>query len=277
MEIGKYNKLRVVKEVDFGIYLDGGSYGEILMPKRYVPKDCKPDDEIEVFIYLDSEDRFIATSEKPYGIVGEFALLKVASINRVGAFLNWGLPKDLLVPFKEQKAKMEEDKSYVVYIYVDTVTQRIAASSNLDKFLDNTPPEYEENQEVDLLISNPTEIGYKVIINNLHWGMLYKNEVFQKLRRGQKIKGFIKKVREDEKIDVCLQKPGFEKIDTLTDTILQKLNEYGGFIIVNDKSSSEEIYELFGTSKKTFKKSVGALYKKRLISIEEKGIRLVTK
>lgn len=275
MEIGKYNTLKVVKEVDFGIYLDGDEFGEILMPQRYVPENCKPDDEINAFVYLDSEDRLIATTEKPYATVGEFALLKVASINRIGAFLDWGLPKDLLVPFKEQKVKMEENKSYLVYIYVDPVTHRIAASSNLDKYLDNVPPDYEENEEVDLLIGNSTDLGYKVIINQLHWGMLYKNEVFQKISRGQKIKGYIKKVREDEKIDVCLQKPGYEKIDKLAQTILDKLHEYGGFILVNDKSSSEDIYELFGTSKKTFKKSLGALYKQRIISIEENGIRLI--
>jgi len=275
MEIGKVNKMRVVKELDFGIYLDGDDFGEILMPLRYVPKNAQPETEIECFVYLDSEDRYIATTERPKAMVGEFACLKCVAVNNVGAFLDWGLPKDLLVPFSEQKAKMEEGRYYVVFIYVDSITKRIAASSKINKYLDNVPADYEENQSVELFVVNPTDLGFNVIINGLHSAMLYKNEVFQELKRGQNIKGFIKKLREDEKIDVCLQKGGFEKVDSLTDDIIHKLLENDGFMLINDKTSAEEIQEIFRCSKKTFKKALGALYKKKIILIEDGGIRLI--
>lgn len=275
IDIGKLNKLRVVKELDFGIYLDGQEQGEILMPRRYVPENCKPEDIIDAFIYFDSEDRILATTEKPYVTVGEFALLEVVSVNAVGAFLNWGLPKDLLVPFSEQKQKMEEGKSYIVYVYVDPESMRIVASAKLDKFLDNLPPEYQSKQEVDLLICSQTEMGYKAIINNQHWGMLYKNEVFQPLVKGQKVKGFVNKIREDEKIDLSLQKAGYEKVDAISQAIIDKLKEQGGFMAITDKSPAEEVYHLFGISKKTYKKAIGALYKLKLIALENNGIRLI--
>jgi uncharacterized protein len=274
-DIGKLNKLRVVKEVEFGIYLDGQELGEILMPRRYVPANCKPEDMVDAFVYCDSDDRIIATTEKPYVMVGEFALLEVVSVNTIGAFLNWGLPKDLLVPYSEQKQKMEEHKSYIVYVYLDSNSRRIVASAKLDKFLDNLPPEYQVGQCVDLLICSSTDLGYNSIIENRHWGMLYKNEVFQTLNKGQKLKGYIKKIREDEKIDLSLQKLGYEKIDDMLQAFIGKLKEQGGFIEVTDKSSAEMIYHLFGVSKKTYKKTVGALYKMRLINIEDKGIRIL--
>ncbi len=276
VEIGKLNKLRVVKEVDFGIYLDGGDLGEILLPQRYVPENCKVGDSLRVFIYLDSEDRIIATTETPYAMVGDFALLKVVSVNSVGAFLDWGLPKDLLAPFSEQNPKMEEGRSYIVRVYVDN-RNRIAASSKLDKYLDNEPGNFRIGREVKLLICNQTDIGHKAIINSSHWGVLHYNDVFQPLKKGQKTKGFIKKVRDDNKIDLCLHKPGYEKVDDVTETILTVLKEQGGFISVTDKSSPEVIYKLFGVSKKTYKKAIGAIYKKRLITIENNGIRLKNK
>ena len=275
VQIGKYNTLRIVKELDFGIYLDGEEYGEILMPKRYVPDNCKIDDTIEAFIYFDSEDRIIATTEKPIAIVGDFAFLKVVSVNSVGAFLDWGLPKDLLVPFREQKVNMEEGKSYIVYIYVDYASKRIAASAKLDKHLDNLPPKYQVNEQVDLLIYSQTDIGYKAIINNLHWGILYKNEVFTTLQKGQKIKGYIKKIREDEKIDLCLQLPGYEKVDEIAESILEKIRLNNGTIKISDKSPAEEIYDKFQISKKSFKKAIGALYKERKINISESNITLL--
>jgi predicted RNA-binding protein (virulence factor B family) len=275
LEIGKINELKVVKEVDFGVYFDGGEYGEILMPKRYVPNNCKLDDLVNVFVYRDSEDRLIATTEMPKAMVGEFALLEATSVTTVGAFLDWGLPKDLLVPYREQRQKMEKGKKYVVYIYLDNESERIVASSKTDRFLDNLPPEYKENQEVDLFITGKTEIGYKAIINGSHTGMLYKNEVFQPLKQGQQLKGYIKKMREDEKIDLCLEKPGFEKQDTLSETILDYLKNNEGFIELTDKSDPEKIYTAFKTSKKNFKKAIGSLYKKRLIGLEENGIRLL--
>lgn len=274
-QIGKTNNLRVVKEVDFGVYLDGEEQGEILLPQRYVPDNYDDTGFIDVFIYLDSEDRIIATTEIPYAMVGEFAFLKVAAVNKYGAFLDWGLPKDLLVPFREQKQDMEEGRSYIVYIYLDEESQRIAASAKVDKFLDLTPIEFVEGEEVDLMIYNETDIGFKAIINGAHWGILYKNEVFQPLKTGDIIKGFIKKIRDDNKIDLSLQKTGFEFLDDVAERILAKLKDQDGFIPVSDKSSPETISEYFGISKKSFKKSVGSLYKKRLIAIEDEGIKLI--
>ncbi|MCK5822909.1 MAG: GntR family transcriptional regulator [Bacteroidales bacterium] len=274
-EIGKINKLQILREVDFGVYLDGDDYGEILMPKKYLPENYKIDDFIEAFVYLDSEDRIVATTEKPYAMVDDFAFLKVVAVNEFGAFLDWGLIKDLLVPFNQQKQKMEEGQSYLVYIYLDEKSERIAASSKLDKFLDKQPVDYKEGQEVNLIISKQTNIGYKAIINNTHWGVIYKNEVFQTLTKGQKIKGYIKKIREDEKIDLSLYKKGYEKVDDSLNIILEILENHDGFISVTDKSSPETIYEMFGISKKTYKKSIGALYKKKLISIENNGIKLI--
>jgi predicted RNA-binding protein (virulence factor B family) len=275
IDIGKFNNLTIVKELDFGIYLDGGDQGEILMPRRYVPENCKPGETINAFIYFDSEDRIIATTEEPYATVGEFAMLKVISVNAVGAFLDWGLSKDLLVPFREQKVSMEEGKSYIVYIYVDYESKRIAASAKLDKHLDLLPPDYSVGQEVDILITNITDIGYKAIINNLHWGILYKNEVFKTLNKGQKTKAYIKKVREDEKIDLSLLKTGYDKVIDIKDLILNKLKNQGGFIAITDKSPAEEIYTLFGVSKKTYKQAIGALYKLRKIELEQNGIKLI--
>jgi len=273
-EIGVFNNLRVIKEVDFGVYLDGGEHEEILLPRKYVPEGCKVDDNIRVFIYLDSEDRFIATTETPYAMVGDFALLKVVAVESDGAFLDWGLLKDLLVPFCEQSPTMEIGKSYIVRIYVDKQSNRIAATTRLDRYLDNEPGNFHAGQEVELLICNQTDIGYKAIINGTHWGVLYSNEVFQPLKSGQKTKGYIKKVREDNKIDLSLHKPGYERVDDITDTILNVLKKQGGFISVTDKSSPETINKLFGVSKKTYKKAIGAIYRKRLITIESDGIRL---
>lgn len=273
-EIGKINTLRVIKEVDFGLYLDGGEHGEILIPKRYVPENTKPEDMLEVFIYLDSEDRIIATTDKPLIAVGEFACLKVVAVTQMGAFLDWGLPKDLFVPFREQKQRMEEGKSYVVTLYLDYDSKRLVGSAKIDKFLDNLPPDYPIGEEVDLLISGETDLGFNAIINNRHIGVLYKNEIFQPLKKGDRIKGYIKKIREDEKIDLILQKPGYEKVDSISMKILETLKNHNGFIPVTDKSDPDTIYNLFGVSKKTYKKAVGSLFKFRLIVIEENGIRL---
>ncbi len=275
VEIGKTNKCKVVKIVDFGVYLDGEDWGEILMPKRYVPEGCKVDDTVEVFIYLDSEDRPVATTEKPYVEVGEFAMLKVVATTKIGAFLDWGLQKDLLVPFREQKQNMEEGKSYMVYVYYDFDSDRIAASAKIDKYLDNLPAEYKEGEKVKLKIVNQTDLGYKAIINDLHWGMLYKNEVFSSIKPGQEIEGYIKKIREDEKIDLSLQQAGHDKIYDLSDIILLKLRDNNGVLNISDKSPAEDIYSMFGVSKKNFKKAVGNLYKKRLIKISDNRIEFI--
>ena len=275
LDLGKYNKLKIVKAVDFGLYLDDGNGQEILLPTRYVPQNATVGDEIEVFIYKDNDDRPIATTLRPYGTVGEFQLMRVKDISPAGAFLDWGIMKDLLVPYREQKMEMKAGHSYLVYIYLDFITKRIAASARIDKFLDNTPPYYEQNEEVDLIIADKTELGYKVIINNSHWGLLYRNEVFRDLSMGEKCKGYIKEVRDDEKIDISLYPIGYNKVDGITQQIMAALKNSNGYLPVSDKSDAEEIYALFSCSKKSFKMAIGALYKKNIISIEKNGIRKV--
>lgn len=275
VQIGKYNTLRVVKDLDFGVYLDGGDDLEILLPARYVPKNIKPGDEVEVFIYHDNEGRLIATTARPHAIVGEFKFMEVKSVNEIGAFLDWGIMKDLLVPFKEQKMAMQEGRWYLVYVRLDHVSQRIMASARIDKFLNNTPPLYEVNEEVNVLIAEETEIGYKVIINNSHWGLIYRNEVFQRLEKGEELKAYIKAIREDEKIDVSLTRLGYEKVDGIAGIILDSLEAQGGFLAVHDKSEPELIYSLFRCSKKSFKQAIGGLYKQKRITIENDGIRLI--
>ena len=272
VEIGRFNTLTVVKIVDFGVYLDGGERGEILMPKEYVPANC----EVKAFVYFDSEDRIVATTEHPHVMVGEFAFLKVVALSPVGAFLDWGLRKDLLVPFREQRDPMIEGKSYLVYAYLDKASDRIVASTKIDKYLDQVFPEYEPHEEVEVLIARKSDLGYNVIVNNMHWGLIYNNEIFQPLKIGQKMKGYIKEVREDEKIDVTLQLPGYAKIEGLAGMVLEKLKDYGGILDLSDKSEPEEIYKVFGCSKKNYKKALGTLLKQRLIEIGDSEVRLKT-
>lgn len=274
VEIGRYNILTVVKIVDFGVYLDGGERGEILMPKEYVPANCFPDDEVKVFVYFDSEDRIVATTEEPAVMVGEFAWLKVVALSKVGAFLDWGLRKDLLVPFREQREPMAEGRSYLVYAYVDKASDRIVASTKIDKFLDQVFPEYEPNEEVELLIVRKTDLGYAVIINNAHWGLIYDNEIFQSIKIGQKLKGYVKAVREDDKIDVSLQPSGYGKIEGLAGRILEKLKDYDGVLDLSDKSDPAEIYRIFGCSKKNYKKALGTLFRQGLIELGDTEVRL---
>jgi predicted RNA-binding protein (virulence factor B family) len=277
VEIGRINKLTIKRKLDYGAHLDGGESGDILLPKKYVPEKCQPGDEVEVFIYVDREERLRATTQKPYATVGQFAKLRVVANSSSGAYLDWGLQKDLLVPKREQHAKMEEGKSYVVFVFLDKKTNRITASSKLDKFLDLQSPNYDEGEEVDLFICYKTDLGYKAVVNNSHWGMVYKNEVFQKLHIGQQLKGYIKIIREDLKIDISLQQSGYQKVDNISQSILKTIKDLGGSIAVTDKSPPEDIYSLFGVSKKTFKKAIGALYKKRLINIDTNGIKLAQK
>jgi predicted RNA-binding protein (virulence factor B family) len=278
VEIGKINTLRVAKLVEFGAYLDGGDRGEILLPKNSMPDYCTVDSHIEVFIYFDSESRIIATTRRPSAMVGEAACLKVVSTSSFGAFLDWGLPqKDLLVPFAEQKTPMKAEKFYCVFIYTDKHTGRIVASAKLDKFITVLNADFKEMQGVDLFITEETETGYKAIINNTHWGMLYKNEVFQKLNIGQKIKGLIKKIREDNKIDLSLYAAGYKKVEDILETILTSLKVHNGFIPLNDKTPPADIYAFFGVSKQSFKNAIGGLYKKKLIRIDPDGIRLIEK
>jgi predicted RNA-binding protein (virulence factor B family) len=276
-EIGRINKLTIKRKLDYGALLDGGEAGDILLPKKYVPENCQPGDEVEVFVYADREEHLRATIKKPYATVGQFAKLRVLANSSSGAYLDWGLQKDLLVPKREQHAQMEEGKSYVVFVFLNKKTGRITASSKLDRFLGLQSPKYEVGEEVDLFICEKTDLGYKVVVNNSHWGMVYKNEVFQKLHVGQQLKGYIKLIREDLKIDISLQQPGYQGVDNIARNILKTIKEQGGSIAVTDKNPPEDIYALLGISKKSFKKAIGALYKKRLITIGASGIRLTRK
>jgi len=276
IKIGEINKLTVLKHVDFGLYLQGDEEtGEILLPRKYINDNCQVGDSLDVFLCYDSEDRLIATTETPKAMVGEFACLKVAETNSVGAFLDWGLPKDLFLPFAEQSHRFQQGDEVVVFLYLDN-TNRIAASMRLERNIDKNPGSYEADQAVDLMIVGKTDLGYKAIINGRHWGILYFNEVFQPLRYGQKIAGFIKAIRPmDGKIDLRLQKTGHQAGDEIAPKILALLEKSGGYVAINEKTSAEKIYELFGASKKKYKIALGGLYKKRLISIETEGIRLI--
>lgn len=275
-EVGKYNTLPILRSVDFGVYLDGGELGEILLPQRYLPEGSRVGDAVEVFVYYDSEDRVIATTERPYAQVGEFAVLKVNSVNPVGVFLDWGLAsKELLVPFREQRVEMFPGKYYVVYLYVDEVSGRIVATAKINRFLQKTPVDYTLNQEVSLLVTQETELGFKVIVDNAHWGMIYHNEIFKPVHRGDRLTGYVTHIRADEKVDVALQPVGYGGVDSLAQGILDAIRKNDGFLRFNDKSDAGEIAAAFGCSKKNFKKAVGALYRQRLIEILDDGIRLV--
>lgn len=275
VEVGKVNKLEVSRMSDFGLLFDGLEHGEILMPKRFVKKEWMPGDKVDVFVYLDSEDRLTATTERPTVQVGGFALLRVTDATPIGAFLDWGMPKDLFVPFREQRMKMRQGESYLIYVYYDNASGRIVGSSKLDKYLTSSKRFYKSDEQVDLMVWQKSDLGYKCIINNERWGMIFFNDVFQSLRRGQKLKGFIKKVRPDGRIDLCLHKPGYEKVTGLAEVILKYLKEQKGFMPITSKTPPEQINALFGVSKKTYKNAIGALYKKRLITVEDDGVRLV--
>lgn len=275
IKLGKFNQLEVVKEVDFGMYLDGGEEGEILLPSRYVPEDCKVGDMLNVFLYLDIDERLVATTLTPLVQVGEFACLEVAWVNEYGAFLKWGLMKDLFVPFGEQKMKMQVGNKYIIHAHIDEESYRIVASAKVDRYLSKETPEYQPGDEVDILIWQKTDLGFKAIIDNKFGGLLYDSEIFQPLHTGMELKAFVKQVREDGKIDLILQKPGFEKVGDFSKDLLQYIKDHEGHIALTDKSPAEDIYAIFGVSKKTFKKAVGDLYKKRVVALEEKGIRLV--
>ncbi len=276
VEVGRKNKLVVVKEVDFGLYLDGGEKGEILLPTNTVPAEWEVGKELEVFIYRDSEDRIIATMDSPFAMVGEFAMLECVAVTNIGAFLDWGLYKDLFVPYREQKVKMTAGRWYLVHIYLDFETERVVASAKIDKYLDNVPPEYNPGDEVDIIVAERTDLGYKVIIDHTFWGVLYENEVFSDLNKGEKLKAYVKKVREDDKIDLSLQRYGYRKVEDNLQRILDELDRQGGEIMISDKSSPDEIYDVFGISKKTFKQAIGGLFKQKLIDITPQSIKKIT-
>lgn len=275
--VGRYNSLQVVKHTNFGLYLDGAQDGEILLPNRYIPKDIPSEDEdwLNVFIYLDSDDKLIATTEKPKVQVGEFASLKVVEVNSIGIFLDWGLPKDLLLPYSEEKRPLKAGDYCVVHVYLDKHTRRITATTRLDRYLDKVPANYSVGQEVDLLVAEETAMGFKAIINNKHWGLIHKNEVFKFLRSGKQEKGFIKEVRSDGNISLSLQPVGEQLASSLNAKILDKLRENNGVLPVSDKSDPQVISNLFGVSKGNFKKAIGALYKQGQIVIHADRIELV--
>ena len=277
VNLGQTNTLSVIRHKDFGVYLDGEQLGDILLPRKYAPDGLQEGDQIEVFVYLDSEDRPVATTQRPRVQVGQCAFLQVKDTNRIGAFLDWGLGKDLLVPFAEQHKPMEVGKSYLVHAYLDRVDNRPTASSKLDRFLaDENRNTFKANQKVDLIIANSTDLGYKAIINHTHWGLIFKQDVNEKLKFGQKMSGFIKRIREDGRIDLSLQ-DGKAKRDQNSQAVLAFLNKQGGFAAVHDKSDPKLITRLLGMSKAAFKKAIGGLYKAGVIKIESNGIRLIDK
>ncbi len=274
-KLGTINNLRVVKVVDFGVYLDGDELGEILLPSRYVPESCVIDQIIKVFIYLDSDDLTIATTDMPLALVGESAYLKVVDINHYGAFLEWGLSKNLLVPYSEQIKPLTVGQYYVFYVFLDEQTDRIAASAKLNEFLSEEAEELETGTKVDLLICAQTDMGFKAVINDSYLGLIFKNEIFQLLRVGQKLKGLIKNIRDDGKIDLGLQVSAEKTRDELSDRIIEFLSQQGGTSTLTDKSPPNDIYNQFSVSKGSYKKALGQLFRQKLILIEKSKITLL--
>lgn len=271
--VGKYNTLKVIKEVDFGMYLDGGK-DEILLPKRYVPEGLKVDDDINVFVYHDNEGRLIATTATPVAVVDEIAMMEVADANPQGAFLKWGVMKDVFAPISQQEQRMKPGDKRLVRLYIDERTGRVTATEKIDKHISNYELTVKELDPVDLVVFQKTDIGYKVIINSMHMGLLHFNEIFKELEIGDKLKGFVKHIRPDNKIDVSPGVKGYTKVEGEEERILNLLKRNNGYLPYNDKSGPEDIYAFFGMSKKTFKMTLGALYKKRLITFTQTGTKL---
>ena len=266
MKIGEYNNLRINRMVDFGAYLIDEDTHEVLLPKRYLTPEMKVGDDIKVFVYNDSENRPVATTETPHAVVGDFALMRVKAVNKVGAFLDWGLAaKDLLVPFSEQRVDMQAGRSYIVRVYLDPASQRIVASAKLAKFLNQSEPEYYHREKVEVLVVQRSDLGYRVIINNAHWGQIYQNETYQDVNIGDRFTAFVKQVRPDGKIDVTLAKIEKMRVDDLADRILDYLGAHNGEMALTDKSDPEDINKTFNCSKKDFKKALGLLYKQQKV------------
>jgi predicted RNA-binding protein (virulence factor B family) len=275
IKLGDWNELTVNRFTDHGAYLDGGRVGEILMPNAYLERGVRVGDQVNVFVYLDQEERLVATTESPLARVGDFAWLRVAWVNEYGAFLDWGLMKDLFVPFREQKMRMEKDRYYLVYIYIDEDTRRIVGTAKVERWLQPAPAaEYHRGRQVELLVQQKTELGFKVIVDNAYSGLVYRDQVFEEPHAGDRLTGSVVNVRPDGKLDVSLQRLGKQRFQDFAEVLLEELQTAGGFLPYTDKSDSSEIAERFGVSKKTFKRAVGTLYKNRNIVLEEKGIRL---
>jgi predicted RNA-binding protein (virulence factor B family) len=276
-KIGERASLPILHEKTFGLFLDGGDLGEILLPHREIPRGSAIGEFLDVFLYNDSEDRPVATLKSPKVMPGQFGRLKCVDITGVGAFLDWGLPKDLLVPFREQKVRMDVGKHYIVFVFVDPHSGRLIATTRIARHMDQTPPDFRLEQEVDLIIFGKTDLGYKAIIDGTHSGLVFANEVFQDLKPGEALKGYITAIRPDGKINVSLQAAGRAKVDGVEGQILAELEARGGFWPLGDHSPAAEIHEELGVSKRTFKQATGALFKKGKITIENNGIRLITK
>jgi len=275
IEIGKYNTLTIDRDTQVGLFLTDGKE-DVLLPNKYVPKIFEIGEEITVFVYLDHEERPVATTLEPYILLNEFGLLRVNYTNQIGAFMDWGMEKDILVPFKEQARPMEKGKRYLVYLYMDEKTNRLVASSKTNQFLNNDNLTVEVGEEVDLIVSHITELGINVIINEQHKGLIYKDEVYDDaIRTGDRLRGYVKAIRPDNKIDVALQKQGFEAVEPNAEKILDELRANRGFLRLNDASHPEDIKTVLKMSKKTFKKAIGVLYKQKQIEIKEDGIYLV--
>lgn len=275
INVGAYNNLKVKKETDFGVFMDGGDDLEILLPKRYVPKGTRIDDEIEVFLYHDSENRLIATTDRPYGVVGDIVNLKAVDITLQGAFLDWGLMKDLFVPLSQQISKMRAGQEYLVKIYIDEMTGRTAATEKIDQYLSNETLTVKEKDVVDLIIYRRSDIGFVTIINKLHTGILHFADQFKPYDIGDKLKGFVKAIKSENRIDVVPGQAGFKKVEDESSRILRLLHENNGYLPFHDKSDPEEIVAFFGMSKKTFKMTTGALYKQQKIAFTKTGIQLI--
>ena len=275
-KIGERASLQILHEKTFGLFLDGGDLGEILLPHREIPRGSAIGEFLDVFLYNDSEDRPVATLKSPKVMPGQFGRLKCVDITGVGAFLDWGLPKDLLVPFREQKVRMDVGKHYIVFVFVDSHSGRLIATTRIARHMDQTPPDFRLEQQVDLIIFGKTDLGYKAIIDGTHSGLIFANEVFQDLQPGEALKGYITAIRPDGKINVSLQAAGRAKVGGLESQILAELEARGGFWALGDHSPAAEIHKELGVSKRTFKQATGALFKKGKISIEKNGIRLIT-
>ena len=275
IKLGDYNTLKIVKSVDFGLYLDGGNAGEILLPTRYVPKNAKIGDELEVFIYLDQDEKLVATTLHPLAKVGDIACLEVAWVNEYGAFLNWGLMKDLFCPFREQKMRMQKGYHYVVYIKEDEESHRLIATAKVDKYLYSDRPPYKHGDAVDILIWQKTDLGFKAIVDNHYQGLIYEDQIFQPLHTGDRMTAYVDHIRQDDKIDITLQPTGRRQTEEFSEVLLRYLQENEGHCDLGDKSPSELIADRFKVSKKVYKKAVGDLYRRRLITISDNGIDLV--
>lgn len=275
IKLGDYNTLKIVKNVDFGLYLDGGDAGEILLPTRYVPQNAKVGDELEVFIYLDQDEKLIATTLHPLAKVGDIAYLEVAWVNEYGAFLNWGLMKDLFCPFREQKMRMQKGQHYIVYIKEDEETHRLLATAKIDKYLSAERPPYKHGDAVEILIWQKTDLGFKAVVDNQYQGQLYEDQIFQPLHTGDRLTAYVDHIRQDNKIDITLQPTGRRQTEEFSEVLLRYLQENGGHCDLGDKSPSELIVDRFKVSKKVYKKAVGDLYRRRLITISNNGIDLV--